>query len=59
MKDLLSKENYSYKIFTLLMKSSAYHLPPSLQSNTAPHFYKKTWYMIFSNIPTPSLPAYK
>ena len=32
MKDLLSKEHHSYKIYTLLMKSSAYHPLPSLGS---------------------------
>ena len=37
MKNLLSKEHYCYKIYTLLMKSSAYH-PPYMAN---PHFYMK------------------
>ena len=43
MKDLLSKQHYSYTVYTLLMKSSAYPLllttPPIWI--TFPHFYKK------------------
>ena len=50
MKDLLSKEHYYYKIYTLLMKSSVYRFfyrqprlyelrPPFLQENLNPSFY--------------------
>ena len=51
MKDLLSKEHSSYKIHTLLMKSTS--LPPhlsidNLQENLDPPFYD------FSKIPIPT-----
>ena len=52
MSDLLSKDHYSYKIQTLLMKSSAYppfYRQPSIWTtptphpapSTLPHFYDK------------------
>ena len=42
MNDLLSKDHYCYKIYTLLMKSSAY--PISIDNPAVwatPYFYKK------------------
>ena len=46
MKDLLSKAHYYYKIYTLLMKSSAYSLPLSIDNPstwTNPNFCKKIY----------------
>ena len=43
MKNLLSKEHYSYKIQALLMKSSAYPLSADKPLYGLPHFYKQSW----------------
>ena len=64
MKDLLSKEHCSYKIHTLLTKSSACSRPPPSIDNRPiwttppppPHFYKKIFIppsMIFQKSQTP------
>ena len=49
MKDLLSKEDFYYKIFALLMKNNAYHT-----------FYQETHYMDYPTIFTRKYqPLYK
>ena len=60
MKDLLSQEHYCFKIHTLLMKSSAYPYPPTLDNTTyiyglPSYFYEKVFippFYDFSKIPT-------
>ena len=58
MKDLLSKEHYYYKIYTLLMKSSVYRFfyrQPRLYELRPPIFTKKSWsfFLWFFKPPTP------